>query len=217
MSAVRWLFAKVVTTSSPFTSLWRGVATAALVTCGWASPILGAGPTANAARPSTTTNEGSELARSAATLFSEALSWSGQPSSVFFPLKAYEQVKAIANPSEDYRVRLLRGFDLDMGALHRLLAGYTTRPHFVEALDLAPALSWVGPGECGNRLGYWHLPGLRLVYRVGGATYSVAVLSMISWQGRLYVVHLGAFVHANTGVVADFEKGPGAPWGPGGC
>ena len=51
--------------------------------------------------------------------------------------------------------------------------------------------AWTEPRECENLIGYWHLPGVRLVYRHGSRVYSVEVDSLISWRGVWYVVHLG--------------------------
>lgn len=171
----------------------------------------------NSQRPSTSTLPGSPLARTASLLFEDALTGSTSSIGVYFPLSAYEQLKAISDPASDYKNRLLFGYDLDLAALHRLLLSYRTRPRFIEALTRPDALTWVPPGTCANRIGYWHLPGLRLVYAADHRVYSVAVLSMISWNAKLYVVHLGAFTHDHTGVVLGPESGPAVPWGPGGC
>jgi hypothetical protein len=137
---------------------------------------------------------------------------------LFFPLAGYIQIKAVGDAKSDYTNRLLYGYHLDLGALGRLIVSHGSGAVFVGAEDQSNALTWVSPGSCGNRMGYWHLPGVRVVYRVKGATYSFAILSMIAWRGKLYVIHLGAFSHpTGVGVVAQPEPGPGYPWGPGGC
>jgi hypothetical protein len=41
----------------------------------------------------------------------------------FFPVAAYKQVKAIADPAADWRARLWYDFVLDVGAAHRLVTG----------------------------------------------------------------------------------------------
>ena len=182
---------------------------------GLPSNVAAAGPPAVDARPSLSTAPGSLLSSYARTLFDDALT--ARPADrLFFPLPAYEQVKAISDPAADYTHRLLYGFHLDMAALHAHLRRSPT-PVFLRALLNPTALTWVEPGTCGNRLGYWHLPGLRLVYRVGTTVYSVAVVSMISWRGRLYVIHLGSFIPTPPGVVAQPAVGPGYPWPAGGC
>lgn len=73
-------------------------------------------------------------------------------------------------------------------------------------------------GACYNKVGYWHLPGLRLVYRINGELRSFGIASLISWRGQWYVVHLGGVTRTTTGGLVD-EPSPGAgiPGPPGGC
>lgn len=137
---------------------------------------------------------------------------------VFFPRAAYIQMKtgAIVNPSGDYTSRLLAFFDLDLTAYHRLLSSPTTALVRVSANPLDA--SWIAPGACENRIGYWHLAGVRLVVRRGGRIQSVEVASLISWRGVWYVVHLGPNPRpSDVGTVDDFENGPGVPGPGGGC
>src|SRR5262249_31893651 len=49
----------------------------------------------------------------------------------FFPLTAYQQVKAIADPSADWHSRLLADFRLDVAAAHHFLRQAPGRPHLV--------------------------------------------------------------------------------------
>lgn len=137
---------------------------------------------------------------------------------VFFPEPAYVRMKTglLPSPSGDYADRLLAFYDLDLGAYHRLIAGHAARLARVD-YDRADA-AWIAPGACENLIGYWHLPGVRLVYSRAGATYSVAVFSLISWRGVWYVVHLGPNPRpVDTGTVAGYARGPGTPGPAGGC
>jgi hypothetical protein len=77
---------------------------------------------------------------------------------------------------------------------------------------------WIAPGSCENLIGYWHLPGVRFVYRAGGVVKSFAVASLISWRGVWYVVHLGPNPRpVNVGTVDQPAVGPGLPGPGGGC
>jgi len=65
---------------------------------------------------------------------------------------------------------------------------------------------------------YWHLPGVRFVYSVGGAVQSFAIASLISWRGQWYVVHLGPNPRPeDIGTVDQPAAGAGSPGPAGGC
>jgi hypothetical protein len=133
----------------------------------------------------------------------------------FFPEAAYVQVKAIADPQADWRSRLWGEFTLDVAAAHALVGRDAT---FVRVIVPDEYAAWVDPGACYNSIGYWHVPGSRVVYEEGGETRSFGIASLISWRGEWYVVHFGAVLRAGTGgEVDDPAAGPGAPGPPGGC
>jgi hypothetical protein len=138
---------------------------------------------------------------------------------VFFPEAAYVSMKAgeIPDPSSDFVERLIGLYDLDLAAYHdKLFGGATTTLVKVDAN--AHFAQWIPPGVCENKIGYWHVPGVRLVLRRGSHLVSVAVFSLISWRGLWYVVHLGPNPRPlNIGTVDDFENGAGTPGPPGGC
>jgi len=133
----------------------------------------------------------------------------------FFPVAAYEQVKAEPYPAADWQYRLWYDFVLDVRAAHRVLgSGARLDRVIAPAADAA----WVYPGACYNKVGYWHLPGARVVYREHGTERSFGIASLISWRGVWYVVHLGAVQRtAVTGIVDQPAAGPGVPGPPGGC
>jgi hypothetical protein len=133
----------------------------------------------------------------------------------FFPEKAYEQVKAIGNPAADWQNRLWYDFTLDLAAAHKLVPRDAT---LVKVVVPAQYARWIGPGACYNNVGYWNVPGARVVYRAGGVTRSFGIASFISWRGDWYLVHLGAEVRSGAyGIVDDPEEGEGVPGPPGGC
>ena len=133
----------------------------------------------------------------------------------FFPVKAYEQVKAISDPAQDWQDRLWDEFALDVAAVHPLI-GRNAR--LLEVIVPGQYEIWVPPGACYNSVGYWHVPGARVVYERDGVTRSFGITSLISWRGDWYLVHLGAYSrNAPVGIVDDPQPGPGVPGPPGGC
>jgi hypothetical protein len=133
----------------------------------------------------------------------------------FFPLAAYKQVKAIPYPAPDWQNRLWADFVLDVRAAHRLVGSGARLDRVVVPEKYA---AWVYPGACANKIGYWHVPGARVVYRAHGQERSFGIASLISWRGVWYVVHLGAVRRTVvTGIVYQPAAGPGVPGPPGGC
>jgi len=134
--------------------------------------------------------------------------------SAFFPRSAYLQVKQIADPSADFRDRLLAGFRADIRAAHALLGSGAAHAQLLR-VSVPREWAWIEPGDCSNRIGYWHAPGSRLVYREHGRIRSFGVYSLISWRGQWYVVHLAEY--DEPGTVYEPASGRGAFGPPGGC
>jgi hypothetical protein len=133
----------------------------------------------------------------------------------FFPLAAYQQVKAIADPSADWHNRLWHDFTLDVGAAHGVVAADDRLAKIIVPTTDA---AWIEPGACYNSIGYWHVPGVRVVYTHDGQQRSFGIASLISWRGVWYVVHFGAVLRDTvTGIVDQPATGPGVPGPPGGC
>jgi hypothetical protein len=133
----------------------------------------------------------------------------------FFPEAAYRQVKAIADPSADWRYRLWYDFTLDVRAAHAQVGPGAQLVRVIVPDDDAV---WVYPGACYNSVGYWHAPGARVVYRQDDQERSFGIASLISWRGVWYVVHFGAVIRdADIGLVDQPSAGPGIPGPPGGC
>jgi hypothetical protein len=138
--------------------------------------------------------------------------------SAFFPLAAYEQVKAIVDPAADWKSRLWGDFVLDVGAAHALL-GRDARSARLVKVAMAPAAddAWIDQGVCYNRIGYWHIANARVVYREHGQERSFGIASLISWRGVWYVVHFGGVVRPAVGMTDDPAVGPGYVGPQGGC
>ena len=109
----------------------------------------------------------------------------------FFPLVAYEQVKAIPNPAADWRARLLAAFARDVHAYH----GRLTPGARLVRIDIPESKArWMEPGSEGNKLGYDRVLDARLVWAdAQGDEHTLPIKSMISWRGEWYVVHLAGF------------------------
>jgi hypothetical protein len=108
----------------------------------------------------------------------------------FFPLTAYEQVKAISNPARDWRLRLVAAYKRDIRDLHLRLGPHASHAKLVRVEVPMPRARWVDPGEEYNRIGYWRVFGTKLRGDVDGRTVTIDVTSLISWRGEWYCVHL---------------------------
>ncbi len=112
----------------------------------------------------------------------------------FFPLVAYEQVKAISQPARDHKFRLLAAFAKNIHEYHRQLG---KNPADSKLLGMSPstlAPRWMKPGTEGNQLGYFRLLRSRLkIADASGTERAFEITSMISWRGEWYVVHLNGF------------------------
>jgi hypothetical protein len=111
----------------------------------------------------------------------------------FFPVTAYEQVKAITNPASDWRRRLVAAYKRDVHALHKRVGDQAANAKLVRADVPQDRARWVEPNEESNKLGYYRVYGTRLVYELEGKERSLEVTSLISWRGEWYVVHLSGF------------------------
>ena len=129
--------------------------------------------------------------------------------SAFFPLTAYQQLKSIEDPTADWHDRLLREYELDIAAAHALLGSGAAGAKLLEVRVPIQYAHWVQPDVCYNSIGYYEVPNSRLVYREQGEVRSIGIASMISWRGVWYVVHLGAVLQGEEGVVDQPAAGAG--------
>ncbi len=144
----------------------------------------------------------------------------GRPSlarPAFFPLAAYKQVKAVYDAAGDWRSRLWLDFRLDVRAAHRLLGTHPVAAKLVRVIVPSAGAAWIDPGVCYNKVGYWHVAGPRVVYRLHGQVRSFGIASLISWRGVWYVVHFGGITRPAVGMVDAPATGPGYPGPQGGC
>jgi hypothetical protein len=136
----------------------------------------------------------------------------------FFPKRAYMQLKSIAGAESDWSARLVGDYGLDIAAAHSLLGADASSAQLVRVDVQSSYGHWVPPGVCDNGIGYYEMPGARIVYRRHGELRSFGIASMISWRGVWYVVHLGAVLRPEeTGVVDEPSSGPGTPAYSGTC
>lgn len=139
---------------------------------------------------------------------------------LFFPQRAYQTMKTglLADPAGDFHDRLMSFYRLDLEAYHASLGPDAASVTLLQVSVAPEDATWILPGHCENLIGYWHLPGIRMVYREAGVTRSFAVDSVISWHDEWYVVHLGPNPRpANVGTVDQPALGAGTPGPPGGC
>ena len=124
---------------------------------------------------------------------------SGLALPAFFPLAAYQRLKTIYEPAEDWHDRLWYDFTLDVGAAHGVL---DPGDRLVRIIVPTTDAAWIDPGVCDNSIGYWHIGGARLVYSQHGQERSFGIASLISWRGVWYIVHFGAVLRNTvTGIV----------------
>ena len=109
----------------------------------------------------------------------------------FFPLSAYIQVKGISDPVHDYDTRLIPDYDQDIQSLHAHV-NPGTAPVTLDHVYVPDAAEWILPGVEYNKGSYWRVYGTRLYFRVGGQLHYFTIVSMISWRGEWYVVHLSS-------------------------
>lgn len=112
----------------------------------------------------------------------------------FFPEIAYQQVKAIPNPSADWKARLIKAFERDIHAAHKEM-GNGAMSAVLAGMDVPEKdAKWMPPGSEGNKLGYWRVLGSKLRYQdASGGARAIEVKSLISWRGEWYVVHVHGF------------------------
>ncbi len=111
----------------------------------------------------------------------------------FFPREPFLELKDVADPSK-YHAGLLRSYHLNVKELHdqrRSWDGATFR-----SFELGSPPRWVKPGEEWNRIGYYRTFSAKLRYEVSGASRTLEVHTIISWDGHWFVTHLAAVHHA---------------------
>ena len=112
----------------------------------------------------------------------------------FFPVSAYQQVKDVAKPERDWKLRLVAHLGRDVHEYHRKLGKAAAEARFVALEVPEPRVRWMKPGSEGNKVGYFRVLGSRLRFEnARGHEESLEVTSLISWRGEWYLVHLHGF------------------------
>lgn len=111
----------------------------------------------------------------------------------FFPVGAYEQVKDIPSAANDWKRRLVGAYNRDIHVFHTRLGANAASAKFVRVEVPMRHARWVKPHEELNKGGYWRVFGTRLFYEDDGKERFFELLSMISWRGEWYFVHLRDF------------------------
>ena len=112
----------------------------------------------------------------------------------FFPVLAYAEVKAIAQPERDWQHRLVGAFTRNVHEYHKQL-GDSASSIELRGIEIPETnLKFMKPGSEGNRLGYHRVLRSRLLLKAAeGRELSLEITSLISWRGEWYVVHLHGF------------------------
>ncbi len=119
---------------------------------------------------------------------------SEQAKAAFFPVIAYQQVKAVAKPERDWKFRLLANFARDIAKYHRRVTQHDPARARCELSIPLDQSRFMKPGSEGNRLAYHRvLRAKLLVKEPGRPDVPFVVTSLISWRGEWYIVHLDGF------------------------
>jgi hypothetical protein len=112
----------------------------------------------------------------------------------FFPQAAYEQVKDIPDPARDWERRLKAAYQKDLHKYHRSLGKFRGEARFEKVRVEDSLAKWVKPGTEVNKVGYYRVMRSVLVYRDHiDRPRELGIITMISWRGEWYVVHLAPF------------------------
>jgi len=112
----------------------------------------------------------------------------------FFPVEAYEKVKAIAKPGRDWNKRLWKLFVRDVHAYHRELGDDPAEATFVGFDPRTERKKWMKPHTEGNNIGYWRMTRSHLRFRdAAGKERKLEITGLISWRGEWHLVHLHGF------------------------
>jgi len=105
----------------------------------------------------------------------------------FFPREPFIPLKDVAEPAR-YHDELVRVYRHDILSFHASRRSWEKASF--EKFELGTKPTWVAPGREWNKIGYFRTFDARLTYTVAGKRRTLAVRTIISWQGRWYVTHL---------------------------
>jgi hypothetical protein len=110
----------------------------------------------------------------------------------FFPAAPFVPLKDVADPAK-YFAQLLAAYHRDITALHRSRTSWADA-RFV-SFELGTSPTWVKPGDEYNKIGYFRTFHGKLRTGISGTPHIIEVRTIISWDGKWYVTHLGALRH----------------------
>ncbi len=108
----------------------------------------------------------------------------------WFPKEPFIPLKDVKDPGK-YWDHLHAAYANDVKAMHRKRKSWEGA-HFV-GFEVGSRPKWVPPGDEVNKIGYYRSFHGKLKYEIDGKPASLDVHTIISWQGRWYITHLGDF------------------------
>ncbi|WP_434041976.1 hypothetical protein [Sorangium cellulosum] len=135
--------------------------------------------------------EGQELTARASALFDAIVKNEPALADPFwFPKEPFIPLKDVKDPGK-YWGNLHAAYLNDVKAMHRKRKRWEGA-RFV-GFEVGSRPKWVPPGDEVNKIGYYRSLHGKLKYEIDGRPASIDVHTIISWQGRWYVTHLGDF------------------------
>ncbi|WP_437730981.1 hypothetical protein [Sorangium sp. So ce1335] len=108
----------------------------------------------------------------------------------WFPKEPFIPLKDVKDPGK-YWDNLHAAYLNDVKAMHRKRRSWEAA-RFV-GFEVGSRPKWVPPGDEVNKIGYYRSLHGKLKYEIDGKPATIDVHTVISWQGRWYVTHLGDF------------------------
>ncbi|WP_437721356.1 hypothetical protein [Sorangium sp. So ce861] len=161
------------------------------------APAPGSPPAAGADATAIATNkilpplESEELTARARALFDAIVKNEPALADPFwFPKEPFIPLKDVKDPGK-YWDNLHAAYANDVKAMHRKRKSWEGA-RFV-GFEVGSRPKWVPPGDEVNKIGYYRSFHGKLKYELDGKPASLDVHTIISWQGRWYITHLGDF------------------------
>ncbi|WP_437934822.1 hypothetical protein [Sorangium sp. So ce341] len=154
-------------------------------------PAAGADATAVATNKILPPLESEELTARAGALFDAIVKNEPALADPFwFPKEPFIPLKDVKDPGK-YWDNLHAAYANDVKAMHRKRKSWEGA-RFV-GFEVGSRPKWVPPGDEVNKIGYYRSFHGKLKYELDGKPASLDVHTIISWQGRWYITHLGDF------------------------
>ncbi|AGP39129.1 hypothetical protein [Sorangium cellulosum] len=154
-------------------------------------PAAGADATAIATNKILPPLESEELTARARALFDAIVKNEPALADPFwFPKEPFIPLKDVKDPGK-YWDNLHAAYANDVKAMHRKRKSWEGA-RFV-GFEVGSRPKWVPPGDEVNKIGYYRSFHGKLKVELDGKPASLDVHTIISWQGRWYITHLGDF------------------------